>query len=459
MGNKNPKCINHSDQFLKYFCTNCNIFGCDKCSHKRDCTTMPFEYTFKLWIAELDASLGVIRNCTFAFNNVANSIGTMRDSLHDLYYSNDREIYYAAFEELVPYIKYQAVLLRQGLESITNYAVYMQNLLKNPPKGNVQKVADFWRYWKQAEDQAEILEDTEKFMLKLYDLNQIILSKEDAMVIPTFKQIKHWLVITSSKLLYKYKTILCGIKDNGNGFSWTIYVYMPFIKTILQYDNISPIIAYMLKILVHGNLYLCGNKPEMGMANTLLTVPLIKHEKRILFDKKPIPYFILNHTLVELMSRYLIVTGAEIMGKHSSNFLIYDILLDNWKLLPAITTPTLDEIVRVNQDRYLYIQMLKKISNSEYDEKIDAYVIDLLDMETGWKKAHQLKNRTKNSFVYVTENGIKFGNEYDPLYDKNGKSKILYKGHIFSENMLHMGRLTTISTLTEKPKEHFYAII
>ena len=89
---------------------------------------------------------------------------------------------------------------------------------------------------------------------------------------------------------------------------------MPAMKVIFKYDHISPLITYMSKVLMHGTLYMCGSKPEMGPSNSFFTVPLIRNEFPIVVNKKDLFKYVFHPIMAQVMNRLVIVMCGEITG-------------------------------------------------------------------------------------------------------------------------------------------------
>ena len=431
---------------IRYYCTRCREFGCDFCNHRGHYELWSLDYTITLWSAELESSLGVIQNSVYAFNSIAESISSMRKNLRQLYYGKDKQDYYDAFEELVPFISHHALLMRHGLESLTNYAMYIKRFLKDPPKDNMKNVINLWFYWKDTEYNAEINNDIQNFMVKLYDLDQIILSKADALVIHKFKKIKLWLIRASYMIMYKYMSILCGVNEDKGKVMLAVYVHMPIMKVIFKYDRISPLAAYMTKLLVHGSLYMCGGKPAMGSSNSLLTIPLIRNEFPKVVEKKQGLNYLYEPIMVQVMNRFVFVIGGEAFKTQNEKLMCYDVIHDKWSKFPGVDKTAKIQSLNVANERFIYFKCNNKV-----------FVLDLLNTADGWEEA--LKYKGNKYFKYKTKEGAKFGDKLDRKYFLNGDFEIACNGNVYRKSMERIGILKVYNSLLKKHKERYFSVI
>lgn len=450
MGNDQPKCVMHDEHPIVSYCPLCNAFGCSECNHESHARTRSVKSTLAVWNAEIGDALSHIRECSYAFNNVEDSIKTMRETLHDLYYSEDAQMYYDAFEELVPCIRHQAMLLKHGLETIANYAVYMQRLLNAWPQ-NPHKITDFWQYWTGVHGTAEIHDDIDEYMVRLQNLQYLIQSKEDDKVIKGFREVKLRTMVISSRLMSKYASTLCRVEDTGSGFSWRSFICMTQMNTILQYDNIPPQIAYMLRILINGTIYMCGNKAGMSPTNELLTVPLVKNESRVLFSKKPTLRYIYAPTLAQVLNRYILLMGGD-TSEAARTAQCYDIVQDRWMLFPCVRTSMVDKLVMVFNERWVYVR---------FSDTGPVYAVDMLDIEAGWVEASPAESKDKRRYLYVTADGRRFGSPCDRKYwnKQTTCGEVTIHGCVYREEMVTKGMLTVHSALTGQAKKCYYPIV
>eukprot|EP00826_Nyctotherus_ovalis_P037352 TRINITY_DN339_c0_g2_i7.p1 TRINITY_DN339_c0_g2~~TRINITY_DN339_c0_g2_i7.p1 ORF type:complete len:447 (-),score=116.68 TRINITY_DN339_c0_g2_i7:171-1511(-) len=446
MGNQPPNCMYHDMQPIRYYCTRCREFGCDFCDHGGHYELWSLDYTITLWTAELDSSLGVIQNSVYAFNSINESISSMRKNLHQLYYGKDKRKFYDAFEELVPFICHHAILMRHSLESLTNYAMYIKRFLHDPPRENMKNVINLWFYWKDTERNAEINNDIQHFMVKLYELDQVILSKADSLVVQKLKAIKFWLIGTSYMLMYKYMAILCSVGADKEKLGLAAYVHMPIMKVIFKYVHVSPVAAYMTKLLVHGSLYMCGGNPVIGPSDAFLSIPLIRNEFPELVKKKSILPYIYEPTMIQVMNRFILIIGGEAYETKSRKLMCYDVLHDKWAEFPGIPHATDSLTFCVAFERFIYYELKEKV-----------HVLDLLNTAAGWEEA--LPCKANKHFKYQTKDGDQFGDMFDRKYMGKGNFEIGCHGNVYRKNMEKIGILKVYNSLLAECKDRYFSVI
>eukprot|EP00830_Metopus_es_P006853 TRINITY_DN16497_c0_g1_i1.p1 TRINITY_DN16497_c0_g1~~TRINITY_DN16497_c0_g1_i1.p1 ORF type:complete len:299 (-),score=37.60 TRINITY_DN16497_c0_g1_i1:393-1289(-) len=296
-------------------------FVTDRKKHRVHSKLVATEKQLAIWQAELESSIGAIKMCTYAFNNVSQSVDIIRKLLHDLNYGPTAPKIFRIYEETVPAILHNSMLLRYGLETILAFSTLMSNAFIKE-KHNLRKLCDLWHFWTITEEEAEITQDMQEYMFKLHDLQTWVESKEDALIPNAMMELKMWFFSNKFYLLNKYASFLCNLESDFGNFSWKAWVLWPLIKVIREYDGILPTVAYKKGILLNGNLFLCGSNNFVGPTNDLQMVPLITTESRVMISKKTMPCYIMDHLLAQVGYRYIFVLNNELSSPKKCNTML-----------------------------------------------------------------------------------------------------------------------------------------